>query len=202
MTPITIDYDRFLPTPDPWTSDLGLKTLFSYFDPNLTHIWADLREFCRLANDPNHKYSLLNYHETMVSILYRLLTTNFDQNTPEEALRMGMLVFSGSIFLQLNRTRTRFSKVADAMEAVLYQFTERRSTNPLAKVVLWLQFVDAISFVTSGLVIQDARLRPAIEDTGAESWEDVRAILKSLLWIDAQHDALGKRVYDTVMGLV
>lgn len=62
-----------------------------------------MSEFCSLINfaaDSGQCISVETLRETFTSVIYRLLGTNFDPGSSDEAIRLGLLAFSCSGFLQ------------------------------------------------------------------------------------------------------
>lgn len=72
-------------------------------DPKLRNAFRDLHAFSCLSNlayQTTRKLSPAFYNEMMESILYRLTHLQFETDPIQEALRIGLLALSSTIFMQ------------------------------------------------------------------------------------------------------
>ncbi|KAI9037492.1 uncharacterized protein KD926_000287 [Aspergillus affinis] len=167
-------------------------------DKRLAGVAADLRRFSistNLAFATGRKIAGEVYQETLISTQYRLATLKFDSEDINELLRLGLLVFSSSVFLQGGGLRGRFPSLSARFKQTLSKVDW---TNPVPKRIgLWLLISGLVAAVTHE---DDDVLIPLLQDrcreSGQYSWSGVRSILKSVMWIDALQDKSGRQVYD------
>lgn len=161
--------------------------------------WTVMREFCSTINSATKrnrrlpKEILLN---TMASVMYRLLgMKDFDPNSPDEAIRLGLLAFSSYTFLHFQNMKppqTSFpQKYRDCLQNI--EFSAK-----VASIILWLLTIGAISVFTP---TDNYWLMPLLRDQMRYcqicEWEDMRGNLKRFLWIDMLHDKPGQKVFST-----
>lgn len=174
----------------------------NHLDGRLQIIWADLSEFVRTVNLITQ--SRLNidaelYHDVMISIHYRLINLQYDDESPVEALRLGMLAFASTLFLQWRGFRVQFKHLAECFCHALHQLDRRPTGLPL-QLRAWLYIIGSIS------VLEDQEriaLRSALHDAlrclQMNTWNEVRYLMKSILWIDFLHDNGGGEVVQAVL---
>jgi Fungal specific transcription factor domain len=170
---------------------------------------ADLRKFCNSANIAFLTGSKIDgeiFQEILISVQYRLMTLKFsddddDDNDKEgklnEALRLALLTFSNTVFLQLRGMKVRFSILSLQLKDALRSQVAWADLRRLKTVSLWILFIAAIAAVNDE---DDVWLMPLINELLSEtgsfiSWHMVRSILKDFIWIDQLHDEDGKAVY-------
>ncbi|KAK4120924.1 hypothetical protein N657DRAFT_692803 [Parathielavia appendiculata] len=127
-------------------------------------------------------------------------------------LRLGMLAFTTTTFLQIKQLPMRYTDLARRMrECVLAMAqagrgegeAERKPSLPQAGMVeLWFCFVARISVLRwpdeeEALVAATARALAAL-GLAESGWEEVRAVLRGVMWIDWVHSGDGKEFWDTV----
>jgi hypothetical protein len=167
-------------------------------DRRLAGVAADLRRFStstNLAFATGRKIVGEVYQEILISTQYRLVNLKFEPQDVNEILRLGLLAFSSSVFLQEGGLRRRFASLSTQFKRTLAAVDW---TNPaLKRIGLWL--------LVSGLVASVTRedddalmplLRERCHESGQPSWAGIRSILKSLMWIDALQDKSGRQIYD------
>jgi hypothetical protein len=82
-------------------------------DHRLVNVWLDLREFCTAANlavQTKLKIDAKLFQEVVLSVNYRLLLLEYDDkaSVDEAILRLGMLAFSITAFLQIPQMPVRY----------------------------------------------------------------------------------------------
>jgi hypothetical protein len=170
---------------------------------DLRHTCTVMREFCSTINSATKrnrrlpKEILLN---AMASVMYRLLgMKDFDPNSPNEAIRLGLLAFSSHTFLLYKNMKppqiTFPQKYGECLQTIEF------SAIP-ALTGLWLLTVGAISVFTP---TDNSWLMPLLRDQmkrcRISEWEDMRGHLKRFLWIDMLHDKPGQKVFSTAWAL-
>ncbi|KAF0644286.1 hypothetical protein FPSE5266_03407 [Fusarium pseudograminearum] len=93
---------------------LNFMNIYYTWDWRLQNAFKDLRDFSALANKLSPGAQKLEpeaFQEIMLSIQYRLLQLDFssDPNPLQEALRVGLLAYESTIFLQIQKTKLKFS---------------------------------------------------------------------------------------------
>ena len=171
-------------------------------DVNLIEAWTYTRRFCSTINHvAEHKHqlpkeALLN---SMASVMYRLLhMRSFNPASINEALRLGLLVFSSHIFLNWQDVKPRHTQLPHIYRSCLFNF-KMPSTMP-PQILLWLLIIGSISTFTSE---DDTWLIPwvrvNVELCEVRSWSELRIGLKACPWIDFLHNQLGSCVLDKAL---
>ncbi|KAH6958214.1 hypothetical protein DER45DRAFT_213491 [Fusarium avenaceum] len=175
-----------------------IKTL----DPRLSNVWRDLEEFSTLSNlasQTGRKLQPNTFSEIMVSILYRLLALSYPSSPVENALRLGMMACTAAIFFRWREMKQRQAFLDDSFREALYELMKAEVRPPDA-VLLWLLVLWKIT------VSDDSRHDVFSEWTfevlrGLEvkSWDGVRDVLKTVVWIDCLFDVSGRRVFEPML---
>ncbi|RDW89759.1 hypothetical protein BP6252_01791 [Coleophoma cylindrospora] len=192
---------------DPWhqtlTSDLGC--ILNNLDTRLSHVWDDLSEFVRAANVITQgKLNMDNelYQEVMVSIHYRLVNLRFDVGTVNETIRLALLAFSSTIFLQWRGLKTRYKYLAQHFKTALSPLNHKTGVVP-EKLTLWLYIIGAISIFDEH---EQTWLQPLLTEVlqimNMTSWNEVRLSLKSVLWVNVLHDPFAKKLIETTLNQI
>ena len=167
----------------------------------LAQAWKILWEFGTVINFAavsGHLISTQTFLGTMASVLYRLLNMHFEADSSSEALRLGLLAFSSSVFLQWNQLGMPYLQFASAFrDCLARQKSPRRSS----QLLLWLLMIGAVSVFEAA---DDVWLKPLlfanIKLHGIDSWSEMQDRLKSFLWIGLIHDRPGKAIFDSITG--
>ncbi|KAK3904890.1 hypothetical protein C8A05DRAFT_42094 [Staphylotrichum tortipilum] len=133
-------------------------------DPRLLNILHDLQEFslaANLASQTGCSIPAPLFHETLVSVQYRLLALrdedDFDDDSdhthrmdasPARLLRLGMLAFSTTTFLQIQQLPLRYADLARRMRGCvrrLGRVGEASLSQEEARLALWFLFVATVS---------------------------------------------------------
>lgn len=174
------------------------ETFLNYVDDKLSRAWKDMARFCSLINlvaESRHRISTEVFLDTMASVMYRLLDMSFEAGSANEAIRLGLLAFSSSIFLQWRQLGLSYAHLATSYRNCIGKL-ETQHLSP--QLLLWLLMIGAIS-VFDGT--DDEWLKPwlcvVINYCEIENWRDVQDLLKSFMWIGLVHDEPGKNVFDS-----
>ena len=174
--------------------------LFDQMSDELAGIWKIMSDFCSLINfaaDSGQCISVETLLETFTSVMYRLLGLNFDVGSSDEAIRLGLLAFSCSVFLQWQSLGMSYPSLISAFRNCLAAMNFQQ-TSP--HMLLWLLMIGAA-------LVFDATdhlwLRPALLfNMGLceiRSWSDMQHLLKSSMWIGLIHDKPGRHVFDSTI---
>lgn len=166
-------------------------------DRRLCNIFADLQAFGSVANKLVYSRRKLRpdlFQEIMLSIQYRLMLLEFDlgDHPIEEAIRLGLLSFQTSVFIQMKAIRVKYDYIMERLRTALSQFPE--TTPGLMDLKLWVHFMAAIALYDPAQVwLEDTICRM----TAGRSWEEVHQAMRSIMWLDLVHDAPGQMVYNS-----
>lgn len=178
------------------------EVLLGDMDQGLAAAWIVMAEFCQVINrtaESQHRIVTETFLLTMASVLYRLLDmTKFKANSIEEVIRLGLLAFSSSVFLQWKQLGVSYNYLATSYRNCL---AESRCSNVPPQLLLWLLVVGAVSvFGCDDEKWLRPRLRANIDSIGGlKSWTDVQDVLKSFMWIGLVLDEPGKEKFDSAM---
>ncbi|EKJ76408.1 hypothetical protein FPSE_03407 [Fusarium pseudograminearum CS3096] len=174
---------------------LNFMNIYYTWDWRLQNAFKDLRDFSALANKLSPGAQKLEpeaFQEIMLSIQYRLLQLDFSSHPDplQEALRVGLLAYESTIFLQIQKTKLK-------SESFEIQFREAIQGIPVqgeavANVKLWLLLIGAIMVFEGSeeWLVQSIRSL-----AGRQGWDEVRERVREVMWIDVIHDGPGKEAY-------
>ncbi|KUJ15199.1 uncharacterized protein LY89DRAFT_106229 [Mollisia scopiformis] len=189
-----ISWSPFLPS-----SPSPLAPPLPNLDAKLLAIYHDLHTFSQSANLAFQSASKLPpelFQEILISTQYRLMLLSFPADgSALELLRLGMLAFSTSVFLQARGIRVRYEALAGWLrDAAAAREEEGRG----ADLGIWILFMAGIS----GGEEEDGWILPMLKtemgNREMREWGVVRALLKRYPWVDALHDEVGKRIFGRV----
>ncbi|KAK6358862.1 hypothetical protein TWF696_000042 [Orbilia brochopaga] len=188
--------------------DDSIERFVDTIHPDLAIAWTFTQRFSSLMNVTAASGVRLPQRtllHAMTATMYRLLAMHdrFQATSADEAVRLGLLGFCAHIFLRWKYMRIDYMYLPTAYRAALAGLelegcVEGGNGMP-PQVVLWLLMVGTIAVFGEA----DAGwLRPWMKAScgvcGAQSWEDVRAIVR-MIWVDRLHDEAGKEAYDACM---
>lgn len=174
-----------------------LEFFIAKWDPRLQNVYIDLRSFSKMADTlitARRKLRPELFQEIMLSSQYRLLfLENSLNDRVQEAMRLGLLAYETTVFLQAPGLRLESVLFAQQLRDAVENFVV--VSRETANLKLWLLFIGAI--ITFNL--SDPWLIEAILDlTFYQEWDAIRKRLKKIMWIDAVHDDLGKYVHEAI----
>jgi len=181
-------------------SDLGC--FLDCLDLRLRHVWDDLSDFVQAANTVAQCELNIDsemYQKAVVSIHYRLVNLRFDTGNVHETIRLALLAFASTLFLQWCGVKIRYEYLTQHLMIALSLLKHMPKAMP-TNFTLWLHIVGAIS-VFDGQ--ERARLRPAqvevLRAMKLKSWDEVRLSLQSVLWLNVLHDSPAKQMVDALL---
>lgn len=181
-----------------------MNSLTNRLDPELAAIWAATSQVCAQVNAAAEKGGAKMTEEaflhSMGSIMYRLLHQRFETGSLDEAFRMGLVAFSSPIFLHWNRVELPDRQFTSAYREALDRLNLTES-NVAPRERLWLLMVGAMSMShePDGLAWLRPWLRMNIELCNVFTWDDMRDVLSSFLWIGLVYDKPGKVIFDSIL---
>lgn len=165
-------------------------------DDRVSEIWCSLASFTALiefAAASQQKMSTSMYLESMTSTLYRLVSFALPQQALDELLRLALLMFACSAFLQWRTCGMPYTQLAIDFRKTLSAVD---STDLDPEFELWLILIASIAVLEESDQIQlEARFRRCLLACHADSWLDVREIARAFLWIPLIHDRPGQQLY-------
>jgi len=122
---------------------------------------------------------------------------NFGPGSSDEAIRLGLLAFSCSVFLQWQRLGMSYPSLTSAFRSRLATMNSQQMSPHL---VLWLFMIGAALVFDA---TDDWWLKPALlvsmDLCETRSWSEMQHLLKSSMWIGLIHDKPGRRVFDSTI---
>lgn len=136
--------------------------------------------------------------DTMASVMYRLLQMDFETDSGDEVIRLGLLSLSYHIFLQWCDGESAYLYFPSTYKNCLLD-PNLTSRFP-SQIIIWLLTVGGISIFTTS---DDTWLKHSLQEhiviCKLKSWSEMRGILKSFMWIDLLHDKPGKDIFDSIL---
>lgn len=172
-------------------------------DSRLHNALRDLHAFSCMSNvayQTTRKLSPDTYNEMMISILYRLTHLSFPRDILQEAIRIGLLVFSSTIFMQRYFKGQSYDHLLELYDNALFSLRESNFDLP-TPMVLWLAMLPHVAAHKehSPADRRSLWLDQAIQRADIDSWSEVCEILRSIAWIGFIHDQHGKKVFQEAM---
>lgn len=165
----------------------------------LARVWTFMSEFCCLVNFATKSGTLLTvdiFLGCITSVMYRLINMRFRKDSVDEAVRLGIMAFSSSVFLQWKNVGMPYLHLESCYRTCIGQLDPSRAPPNL---MIWLLMVGVISLMG----IKDeawlvASLRARVASIRVKRWDAMRTLLKSFMWIDLVHDQDGRRIFDSI----
>ncbi|KAI1773952.1 hypothetical protein F4818DRAFT_420316 [Hypoxylon cercidicola] len=196
------------------SSALESCKLICGLDPELFRAWEVTKQFSTLVNHAASRHQKLPKEyllDTMVSVMYPILhmsSDSFERSSLDEAIRLGLLAYCSSVFLQWAGVRLPYMHFPTMYRNCLFNLqlpeldvdSDSSSSSPL---LLWLLMIGAVSVFGD---CDDVWLKPWLhvnmELCGVgDSWDAMRDVLNSFMWIGLVHDIPGKAVFDSTLSL-
>lgn len=158
----------------------------------------------------------------MISIMYRLLHLHLpDHAVVAEVMRLGMLIFATTVFLPIQTFAGRYGYLVAHLRAAIGPYPHgphptllddhKHQHSPLDPPSLSVLHVPAnIKFwlaITAALLDPSATTKPdsvfvemladTMDMTRSQTWDDVRPMLKEVLWISFLHDKPGRQTWES-----
>ncbi|KAH7350551.1 hypothetical protein BKA65DRAFT_549560 [Rhexocercosporidium sp. MPI-PUGE-AT-0058] len=190
--------ERMLRDPDEKKSFRNSNELIQTLSADLAIAWKVMERFCMLVNLGAQTSRLLEpelIHQTMASVLYRLIPMTFTIGSLDETLRNGLLAYSYHVFLQWKDIRfSRHQFPLNYRKLILEPGTADKVPSRL---MLWLLVIGANAFfkVADEVWLGDS-LRKHARRCNVKSWKDMEGILKSIMWMPLLDDKAGREVFD------
>jgi len=128
---------------------------------------------------------------TMISVMYRLIGMQFEAGSVDEAMRLGLLSFSQHVFLQWQGIQLPCLYLITSYKDCLASIQSSNVISP--ELMIWLLVVVEITSPSSVDGEQSREsLRECLSLFQPTTWDEMRGVLKSTMWIDRLHDLPGR----------
>ncbi|KAL3476265.1 hypothetical protein BJX99DRAFT_228184 [Aspergillus californicus] len=168
-------------------------------DPRILTIFREMQNYSNLINHAHQtkqRRSESEYLAAIFSFQYRLLQLQDSViDSLSECLRLAMLAFLVTTF-QFPGTRARYPYLADQLKESCRVFHVKGCAE-LKALLRWVLVVGGISVFdvkAEAEVWMREKWRAGLD--GSASWEDVRAQLRQIIWIDSLQDTEGRTVFE------
>jgi hypothetical protein len=177
------------------------NVLETTLDTRLHNALRDLHTFSCLSNlayQTTRKISPEMYNEIMISVLYRLTQLSFESDPIQDAIRIGLLAVSSTIFMQRHFMDHPYDHLLNLYHNALFTLLESTNVDFPLPIILWLTMLAHVV----------ARKEPSPEDwlsagldksilrAGIDTWPQAHEMLRSIVWVDFTHDRLGKQAFE------
>jgi hypothetical protein len=170
----------------------------------------DLLSFSKLLNEVERrskpKLDPLDYTETLLSLLYRLVNVSPQREAPtklggpyKHLTYLAMISFMTTMLPEYTRDGASFSLLADGLESAMQDLcpTASESSDYNSPLILWTLFISGISVLN----LKDHYwLSPLIADyctkLGLENWAAIQRQLSWFPWIFSLHEDQGRRLWE------
>ena len=193
---------RVLETPDTTITSAKTTQFLSSLNEDLAKIWFATKKFCLMVNmdaETGTPLQPATIHETMTSVMYRLIHMKFSPGTPDETVRLGLLVFTHHIFLQGQNIRIHCEEFSQNYRN---HIMGGMAVSVPHSVMVWLLIVGAVSLF-------DPSREPWLGNSllewtwklGLNSWEDLQAVLMESMWIPILDGHAGAQIYNSIAAI-
>ncbi|KAI1846145.1 hypothetical protein JX266_007670 [Neoarthrinium moseri] len=172
---------------------------FQDVDSGLATAWRVMKNFCFLVNlgaEVQRPIRLEIIHETMTAVMYRLLKKAFPFGSTNETLRQGLLAFSYHVFVQWQDIKSPYHEFRFTFKNCIESLKPESAAS--SQMMLWLLMTGALAvFDLSDETWVGEYWHESARRCQVETWNEVKIILKSFMWVALIDDEPGKRIYDT-----
>tara|TARA_R110002060_G_scaffold6536_2_gene9899 strand:+ start:564 stop:1220 length:657 start_codon:yes stop_codon:yes gene_type:complete len=164
---------------------------------DLAVAWQVMKTFCMLVNLGTQTQRLIEpelIHQTMASVIYRLLHLGFATSSLDETYRIGLLTFSYHVFLQWQDIKFAHSQCAEKFRNHIKGVMSADNLSP--GFIVWLLMTGTSAFFK---VEDEVWLRESLRECAGKcnirSWKDMENSLKSYMWIALLDEKHGKEIF-------
>ncbi|KAF2678493.1 hypothetical protein K458DRAFT_435927 [Lentithecium fluviatile CBS 122367] len=183
-------------------SQLGLVDFLGDIDNEIFQAWKVMADFCSIVNFAQNSKQFIPFRtlaDTMASTMYRLIGLNFAVGSNNEAIRLGLLAFSTSVFLQWRFFGLTYAHSTSEFRSCL---TSPTSSQLPPQLMLWLLMVGAVS-VYDGVGEEGLKqsLLVTMDLCEIDSWNKMEHLLNSFMWIGCVQDKTARSVFNAIVSL-
>jgi hypothetical protein len=175
-------------------------TFVEDIDHELAQAWTIISDFCSVINfavDSELRISTETFLDTMASVVYRLLYMHFETGSKDEAIRLGLVAFLCSVFLQWKHLGMSYPHFTSMFRSCLVGIASERVTSEL---MVWLLMVGSVSVFDES---DDGWLKPLLRVNislcGIDDWNKMQELAKRFMWIGLVYDKPGKMVFESTI---
>ncbi|KAH8700088.1 hypothetical protein BGW36DRAFT_373329 [Talaromyces proteolyticus] len=173
-------------------------------DTRLHNAFRDLHDFSCISNlayQTTRKLSPDIYNEMMISILYRLTNLSFEGDPVQEMIRIGLLTFSSTLFIQRHFIEQPYDHLLHLYNNALFGLLGLTDIELPIALLLWFTIFSLVVGCEETPLAGRLRvlLDKALLRVSINSWHLAREILGSIMWVDFIHDRLGKQAFESAM---
>lgn len=208
--PVLFTYEEiFFPllfSPDHLISSLDPDHIESRLDVELSPVWAAMSDFVAQMNiaatNPAAQITTDTFVHAMGSILYRLFHLRYEEGTLDEYIRLGLLAFASPVFIDWKTIRWTSGVLIETWRQALDRILTESTLAPGEQI--WLLMVGTISFALDSDFLARLKegLRPLMEQCGIRTWNDLKELLGSYMWIGALFDRHGASIFGAVSAAI
>ncbi|KAL9621951.1 MAG: hypothetical protein Q9160_003613 [Pyrenula sp. 1 TL-2023] len=187
-----------LPKPSTINLQIAPATFLKSINNDLAEAWKTMTDFSSLINfatESQHLIPINTLLDTMASVMYRLLALDFESGSLDEMVRLSLLAFSISVFLFWKKLGLSYTHLATAYKDCLAKL-DCSQVSP--ELLLWFLMAGAVSILEPD---DDKWVKPWIRvNIGLcrlESWDKMRELMFSFMWIDVVHNNPGKSLFES-----
>ena len=184
----------------------SLANYAQVYDPELRDVLVDLMSVTRLFNDSRTFVRLdpYNYQDILISVCYRLLHRyqlggDGPESDNENACYLGLLSLATTLLFQYGLARRlQYSLLAEKLRIIIGRVSSNKSVEETT--LLWLLFTGGISvFDVTDREWLVPQIKALLSSLNIHDWLATRDKIKTLPWIDAAHDKLGKELWQAAV---
>jgi hypothetical protein len=188
---------------DHTTSDKDPENIESKLDPKLSAVWAAMSHFCALmdiaARNPAARITEKTFLHVMGSILYRVLHMRFQEDTLDEYIRLGLLSFAAPAFLDWKSIHWLNGHFTLTWRRALGKILTQSMLAPQDRIWLLMMGTFTISHDLDFLARLIGELQTLAELCDIHTWNDMKGLLSSYIWIGTLFDKAGTDIFDAVL---
>jgi hypothetical protein len=177
----------------------ALELFLDSLESRLRRVWVDISDFVEATNAVNKCELNIDsevYQTAVISIHYRLVNLRFDTGDINETIRLALLSFASTLFLQWCGVKIRYSYLAQHLKIGLSLLKHNSRAIP-SHLTLWMHIVGVISVFDEK---EQAQLQPMLIELlrtmNLKSWDEVNLSLESVLWLNTLHDSPAKKIVE------
>ena len=173
-------------------------------DKRLHNALRDLHTFSCISNlayQTTRKLSPDIYSDIMTSILYRLTSLSYESDPLQEALRVGLLAISSTIFMQRQFMEHPYDNLLNLHRKSLLKLRESTDIDIPVPILLWLtMLLHVVENKEPSLPDWlSVWLDEVIFCAGIDSWPQAHEILRSMVWVNFVHNRCGMPAFEAAM---
>src|SRR6187402_959289 len=170
--------------------------LIQQLDDDLVIVCQIVRRFCLMINLGTEAQQFITseiIHETMTSVMYRLLHMRFAAGVIDKAVQLGLLAFSYHLFIQWQDIKLPYQHFPRSYQDCIESLKKIDDVSP--RLMLWLLMTGAISLfnISTETWLREC-LREYIDRCQVTTWKEMQDILESFMWIALLDKQLGKQI--------